>query len=67
MKIKTKKCVTGAIMLQLDGNTLHSLHRHRDKLGTYYTSDSISGFTAKTIADAKAKTEQLIQSGRFSR
>lgn len=65
MKIKTKKCETGALMLQLGGNTIHSIYRKRDRSGTWYESDRFTGAFAGTITEAKTKTEEMIRAGRL--
>jgi len=63
--IKTKKCAaTGDLMLQVGGNTLHSLQRKKDRLGVFYKSDRFSS-DYKTITEAKQKTLVMIEDGVF--
>ena len=68
MKITTKrqKYFTNDIMLQIDGRTLQSIERKRDRFGTYYKSDTF-GKTYNTITEAKKHTLELYIDGYFNR
>ncbi len=54
------------IALQINGNTVAGIWKKKDKLGTYYESDTF-GRMYKTIAEAKAHTLEMAKAGRWGR